>query len=170
MFTSERLFAGPNNDKIAIQFDLADYWRFWLGKPAAVSDMEQILTDFASAKLVEHVEPVGIHEIDYTPTDPWWSNQWYIRNQAADHDIDAVEGWDIERGDSAAILGITDTGVLYSHPDLQANIWHNWAEVHGTTGVDDDGNGFVDDSIGYDFVSAAKYGYSCWSGRGLHRG
>ena len=51
------------------------------------------------------------------------------------------------------ILGVTDTGVLYSHPDLTSRVWRNWAEKNGVTGFDDDGNGFVDDSVGWDFVS-----------------
>ena len=77
------------------------------------------------------------------------------RNAAGDHDIDAYEGWDIERGDSTTVLGVTDTGVLYAHADLTIRVWRNWPEMNGMTDVDDDGNGFVDDSVGWDFVSAS---------------
>jgi subtilisin family serine protease len=156
----ERLFVGPE-PKESPEVDLPGYWRFWLNREVTYEQIEDILSDYAAAKLVEHVEPVGIVRINYSPNDPAWSNQWFTRNTAGDHDIDAYEGWNIERGDTTAILGITDTGVLYSHPDLQAHIWHNWQEVNGLANTDDDGNGFVDDSIGWDFVSA---GSSCWSG------
>jgi subtilisin family serine protease len=158
----ERLFVGPpETDEAIIKLDLPGYWRFWVDKPLDRDALEAALADYNAASIVEHVEPVGIHRVNYSPNDPSWTNQWYIRSTAGDHDIDAVEAWDIQRGDSAAILGITDTGVLYTHPDLRTNIWRNWAEKNGTTGVDDDGNGFVDDSVGYDFVSS---GSSCWSG------
>jgi subtilisin family serine protease len=156
----ERLFEGPA-PKESPELDLPGYWRFWLNREVTYAQLESLLNDYSKANLVEHVEPVGIHRLNYSPNDPAWTNQWFTRNTAADHDIDAYEGWNIERGDSSAILGITDTGVLYNHPDLQAHIWHNWAEVNGISGADDDGNGFVDDSIGWDFVSA---GSSCWSG------
>lgn len=145
----ERLFRGTP-PREAPEIDLAGYWRFWLAEPV---DLETVLSEYAAAPIVEHVEPVGIHHIYYSPNDPGWPNQWYIRNTGSDHDIDAVEGWDVERGDTLAILGITDTGVQYMHPDLRGNLWHNWPEVNGTPGFDDDGNGFEDDSVGWDFVT-----------------
>jgi subtilisin family serine protease len=158
----ERLFVGPENDPIAKQFDLAGYWRIWVSTPLSRSSLELALADYAVATIVEHVEPVGRARLDYTPNDPGWNvQQWYLQNTGADHDIDAVEAWDMERGDSTAILGITDTGVLRTHPDLLAHIWRNWAEKNGTPGVDDDGNGFVDDSTGWDFVTGIT---GCWAG------
>ena len=50
------------------------------------------------------------------------------------------------------MVGVIDTGVDYTHPDLAANIWTNPGEIAGN-GIDDDGNGFVDDVHGYDFVN-----------------
>ncbi len=157
----ERLFVGPLT-KEALEFDLPGYWRFWVASPMDRAVLENVLADYAAAPIVEHVEPVGRARIDYTPNDPGWNvQQWYLQNTGADHDIDAVEGWDLERGDSTAILGITDTGVLRTHPDLLGHIWRNWAEKNGTTGVDDDGNGYMDDSTGWDFVTGIT---NCWSG------
>ena len=160
----ERLFEDTPSRE-GTEFDLHNYWRFWVRAPMDRAVLENVLSDYAAASLVEHVEPVGIHRIDYTPNDPNWNvQQWYLQSTGADHDIDAVEGWDLERGDSTVILGITDTGVLTTHPDLQAHIWRNWAEKNGAAGVDDDGNGKTDDSTGWDFVTTAEYGYSCWGG------
>ncbi len=145
----DRLFRGPS-PKEAPETDLPGYWRFWVAEPV---DMETMLSEYAAAPLVEHVEPVGIHPIYYSPNDPNWWRQWYIRSTAGDHDIDAVEAWDVERGDTLAILGILDTGVQYSHSDLRTRMWRNELEVNGTPGSDDDSNGLVDDTVGWDFVT-----------------
>ena len=50
------------------------------------------------------------------------------------------------------MIGVIDTGVDYNHPDLAANIWTNPGEIAGN-GIDDDGNGFIDDIHGWDFVN-----------------
>jgi hypothetical protein len=61
------------------------------------------------------------------------------------------------KGDPNIIIAVIDTGVDYDHPDLAANIWHNSGEIPGND-VDDDGNGYVDDDIGWDFVSITEDG------------
>lgn len=80
------------------------------------------------------------------PNDGWFSSLWAL-HQSSDIDIDAVEAWDRSTGSASTVVAIIDTGVLYSHPDLNANIWRNPYEVAGN-GVDDDGNGYVDDIYG----------------------
>jgi len=84
----------------------------------------------------------------------------YWQYQPSRKDIHLLEAWDVTQGDSSTIVAIIDSGVLRDHPDLGGtdggwgNLWVNQAELHGLPGVDDDGNGFVDDVWGWDFVNA----------------
>lgn len=88
-----------------------------------------------------------------TPNDPRFSELYAMQN-SNDADIDAVEAWDTQQGSREVIIGVIDTGVDYNHQDLSANMWRNPGESGDgkeNNGVDDDGNGFVDDVFGWDF-------------------
>lgn len=80
------------------------------------------------------------------PDDPDFSKQWGLQA------IQAPDAWEISQGSEDIIIAVIDTGVDYVHPDLRQNIWINQAEAQGQTGVDDDGNGYVDDIHGWDFA------------------
>jgi subtilisin family serine protease len=83
------------------------------------------------------------------PDDTRFAELWGL-NQASDADIDAPEAWRMETGDPGVIVAVVDTGVVYNHPELDDNIWSNTADPPGNG--DEDGNGFVDDFRGWDFV------------------
>jgi subtilisin family serine protease len=68
-----------------------------------------------------------------------------------DVDIDGLEALRIARGSPDVVVAVIDSGVDFTHPDLAAAAWVNQAEADGTTGVDDDGNGHIDDVNGWDF-------------------
>src|SRR6187200_1110086 len=68
-------------------------------------------------------------------------------------DIGMLEAWQFSTGDRKVIAAVIDTGVDYYHPDLAANVWSNPREIRGN-GIDDDGNGYIDDVHGFDFVSS----------------
>ncbi|WP_024980179.1 S8 family serine peptidase [Flavobacterium succinicans] len=83
-----------------------------------------------------------------TPNDPLFSQQ---SNIAAIH---LNEVWDTYgTGNGSQTIAILDTGVDYNHPDLEPNIWINTKELNGIAGFDDDGNGFIDDIRGWDFIN-----------------
>ncbi len=97
---------------------------------------------------VAYAEPNYLYEISAIPNDTNFGLLWGL-NQATDKDIDAPEAWDITTGSSSVIVAVIDSGVAYDHPDLAPNIWTNDDPAGGG---DNDGNGFVDDTRGWDFV------------------
>ena len=104
---------------------------------------------------VLYAEPNYIYYPSDLPND-WISKLWGLHNDGTygttDADIDAREAWNISTGHSSVVVAVTDTGADWDHPDLEDNIWVNSGEINGN-GIDDDGNGYVDDIIGWDFAS-----------------
>lgn len=113
--------------------------------------VEDAIDLFQQIPGVDYAEPDFIVRASIIPNDSGFGNLWGM-NQSADHDIDGPEGWDIFRGNPNFPIAVIDTGVQYTHPDLSANIWTNPGEIAGN-GIDDDGNGYVDDVRGWDFVN-----------------
>lgn len=135
--------------------------------------LEQVMAGYRSLPHVRSVQAIGIHPLYAVPNDGNYASQWHL-NQTNDRDMDAPEAWNIETGDSSIIVAVLDSGVRYYHKDLgglnasasnptaaAGNVWINTAEKNGAAGVDDDGNGYTDDWVGYDFVNGAT---PCWSG------
>ncbi|HET9950285.1 MAG TPA: S8 family serine peptidase [Candidatus Eisenbacteria bacterium] len=83
------------------------------------------------------------------PSDLFLPYQWYV-DDTGFADVKLPLAWDLERGDTSVVIAIMDTGIDTSHPDLSSKIWHNPGEVAGN-GLDDDGNGLIDDVEGWDF-------------------
>ena len=92
----------------------------------------------------------------FTPNDPRFANQWSFNNSGQgggliDADVDLPEAWDINPGGSSAItIGLVDDGVSLDHPDIDP--WTNPGEIAGD-GIDNDGNGWIDDVHGWNFVA-----------------
>ena len=96
-----------------------------------------------------------------TPNDSFFGELWGLHNTGqtvngvtgiSGADINATSAWDITTGSNNVIVAVVDTGVLYTHNDLSANIWTNPGEIPGN-GIDDDHNGYIDDVHGWNFVT-----------------
>ncbi|UCF05620.1 MAG: choice-of-anchor D domain-containing protein, partial [bacterium] len=119
--------------------------------------VEGAVMQYSGDTRIEYIEPNYIVYADEIfPNDPSFNNLWGLHNTGQtggtpDADVDAPDAWAVGTGGDI-VVGVIDTGVDYLHPDLAANIWTNPGEIPGN-GVDDDGNGFVDDIHGWDFVN-----------------
>src|SRR2546422_58654 len=103
---------------------------------------------------VLYAEPNWIVDAQVVPSDPSFSSLWGLNNTGQnggipDADIDAPEAWDITTGSSDVVVAVIDTGIDYTHPDLSANMFRNELDCN-SNGIDDDGNGLVDDCFGID--------------------
>lgn len=110
----------------------------WIGPRAAA---EQLV----AAGAARFFEPVVDYTSDFVPADPRIKDQWALA------DIDAPSAWPRTGSARSVTVAVVDSGIQPGHPDLEAAIWINEGEVPGN-GLDDDGNGYVDDVHGWDFV------------------
>lgn len=127
---------------------------------------KEVIKSLSENELVDIVEPNFIYRINKVPNDPSFGQLWGMNNTGqadsarqagvAGVDIGATAAWDITTGSKDVIVAVIDTGVNYNHPDLKDNLWVNEAEAKGKAGVDDDGNGIVDDIYGASFVDSNK--------------
>ncbi len=125
------------------------------------SNILSIVDEYSSKPFVQYAEPNYLLSLFSTPNDKFFNKQYGLHNTGQeiwlgiygteDADIDAPEAWDIETGSQDVTIAIIDTGVDYTHPDLEGNIWINEEEI-ADNGIDDDNNGYIDDRIGWDFV------------------
>lgn len=113
---------------------------------------------------IAHAEPNYIYTSDAIgqPEELERTNSWFMTESAAASGLNVLNGWTaaIERTDKApgtdTVVAVIDTGVDYTHEDLSASMWINYAELNGTPGVDDDGNGYIDDIYGIDTTANTK--------------
>lgn len=136
---------------------------FFLLKLPSGTTVAQAITGLESDPLVGVVEPNFIVYPDATLPNDLVDGLWGLHNTGQlvtgfpdggvpDADIDAPEAWDIQTGSASVVVAVIDSGVDYNHLDLAANMWVNVGEeVPPGNGIDDDGNGYVDDYRGWDF-------------------
>ncbi len=105
---------------------------------------------------VKYAELNAFRYLNATPNDPSFTSLWGLNNTgqtggAFDADIDAPEAWNSFTGDPNMVVADIDTGLDMTHEDIAANVYTNPGEIAGN-GIDDDGNGYVDDVHGWDFA------------------
>ncbi|MEM8831445.1 MAG: S8 family serine peptidase [Cyanobacteria bacterium P01_G01_bin.19] len=121
-------------------------------------EIDEAIAILESNPQIEYAEPNFVVSItDTFPNDPLFNELYALNNTGQtggtpDADLDSPEGWDLQTGSSDVVIGVIDTGVDYTHPELDDNMWTNPGEIRDN-GIDDDGNGYVDDYFGYDFVN-----------------
>ncbi|MDO9182698.1 MAG: S8 family peptidase [Bacteriovorax sp.] len=132
---------------------------------------DKAFNQFASNPEIEYIEPNYIISLNkFTegeevslPKDVNFKKQWGMKNDGkngtifssglAGEDINVLRAWSVTEGSRDIKIAVIDTGVDYTHPDLKNQIDVNLAELNGKPGVDDDGNGYIDDIYGYDFAN-----------------
>jgi subtilisin family serine protease len=120
----------------------------------------------------------------FDPDDPHYGTLWGLHNFGQTvgiksglpgADIDTPDAWEISTGGEEFVIAVIDSGVAYSHPDLSSNMWTNpgedpWSDPNDPrtgNGIDDDGNGKVDDWRGWDFVDGNNDPMD-YNGHGTH--
>ena len=152
--------------------------RWFVVEFAEDTPVESVAQRYAAMKEVERVEyamefvrpEVNVLPVESLPVtraesepfnDPMLPLQWGLHNEGistifstayAGADINAYEAWKYATGNPRVVVAVVDEGVKYTHPDLAVNMWTNTAELNGAEGVDDDGNGYVDDIYGLNTI------------------
>ncbi|NUM88010.1 MAG: S8 family serine peptidase [Bdellovibrionales bacterium] len=116
-----------------------------------------------ASSFVEVMEPNYLYWTSRDANDPGFAESWGLKNSGqldskgskgvAGVDVRASAAWEISKGKPTVVVAVIDTGVDFTHPDLAHAAWVNEKEASGRAGVDDDGNGYVDDVNGWDFLS-----------------
>ncbi|WP_199756784.1 S8 family serine peptidase [Tautonia sociabilis] len=121
----------------------------------AGTTVPQAIASLRTDPRVLEASPDYVLSLQASPNDPGFTSGalWGLRNSSLpEADIDAESAWNVTTGSADSIVAVIDTGIDVTHPDLAANIWTNPGEIAGN-GIDDDGNGYVDDSHGWNFVA-----------------
>jgi subtilisin family serine protease len=138
---------------------MPDYTRYYEMSFSADVSVAEVVAALSQNPHVAVAEPVWALPMTATPNDPLFNSQWHMTTL----NMNVRAAWDSETGSDSIIIAIIDSGVKYTHGDLKGNIWVNPGEdldgdgvvydIDDLNGVDDDGNGIVDDLIGYDFFT-----------------
>lgn len=115
---------------------------------------------------IEYIQPSNLYQVNYIPNDSLIADQWALSK------IEAYDAWDITGGADSIIIGVIDTGIDYLHPDLANKLFINQGEMGPdgaggdkmNNGIDDDGNGFIDDYRGWDFTDRVGFPFDSTGG------
>ncbi|MBN1937198.1 MAG: S8 family serine peptidase [Anaerolineae bacterium] len=121
----------------------------WFRIQAAANILDRLQEQLQCDPNILAVERDGVVQATIIPNDTYWSSQWGPLK------IGAPGAWEITTGSSAVIIAIVDSGIDTDHPDLINQLWINSGETPGD-GIDNDGNGFIDDIYGWRFLDTGQ--------------
>lgn len=129
-------------------------------------DTESLISALQSDSDIEYAEVAKTYKVDFIPNDSLLAQQWALNK------IKAIDAWDITQGNQNILLAIIDTGIDYLHPDLKNKIFLNQGEIgldnlgkdKRFNKIDDDGNGFIDDYMGWDFTDRFGFPFDSTAG------
>ncbi|PBQ33407.1 hypothetical protein CNR22_17015 [Sphingobacteriaceae bacterium] len=112
-----------------------------------IDKIEALIEELQRVAGIDYAEKVRINKTDVIPNDPLFAT-----SSGSTHlnQINAQNAWNVFSGNSNITVAIVDNAVMWTHADLVGNTYTNTVEANGTSGVDDDGNGYIDDINGYD--------------------
>lgn len=165
----------PKNKAVAEKYGLDKWFRVNFDKEMPLVDAAEIIASAADVKAVqfdtylEPVEATSVMPFEGTPVtrssssfdDPYLSHQWNLINDGtvagvAGADVGVKDAWRLCKGDPSVIVAVFDCAVNNFHEDLRDAVWVNEKEKNGTSGTDDDGNGYIDDVYGFNFVGCSQ--------------
>ena len=151
---------------VIVSFDEALNLGVVAEKVAANSSVERVEYDVIMKRIegkrvaMPTDRPASTRATNLPFNDPELEYQWHYHNDgtlsslcSAGADINLLNAWKYTAGDNRVIVAVCDGGIMTTHKDIVDNLWVNLAEKNGKSGVDDDGNGYVDDIHGYNFVT-----------------
>lgn len=175
--TLEKVFPSmPGKEELERQFGLDRWYEVSVPDGKSVERMVEKAVSFDKVAIAEYsaLPEKNMDEtfyssmlqtkatMDYPFNDPQLPDQWNYFNIGdrsvspdclAGADINVLDVWkNLTCGDPSIIVAVVDEGVKYTHPDLKDNMWVNTGEIPGN-GIDDDGNGYMDDVYGYNFAA-----------------
>ncbi|RXJ02246.1 hypothetical protein DS745_07610 [Anaerobacillus alkaliphilus] len=140
--------------------------------PKGLQQKNEVLANLKRDASVLSVQPnYKYYSSSVTPNDPLFKEQWGLNNigqgimgkkGTPNIDIDALEAWEITRGNSDIIVAVIDSGIDINHPDLKNNIWKNPNELLNQK--DNDNNGFIDDTNGWNFYDQNNKVFNAFHG------
>jgi serine protease len=107
--------------------------------------LHKAIAQLMASNTLIYAELKHTHQVQYTPNDPFKSNQYYITDSTR---MSLYKAWNVTKGDTNTVIGIVDTGSDWAHEDLSANVKNNYNDP--INGIDDDFDGYIDNFRGWD--------------------